>query len=144
MKPDPAGRQAEEEKNAAAEAEGPGTVLEPPSSTGYGEGETPGGGERTTPGDGASAARALPKQFFRTVKLNPDRLNRDAGKIAAEVLQHFTTLKAACVEVKLDIEAQLPEGIEESIHRILLENAPLVLNQRASQLLESCKPLRTQ
>ncbi len=122
VKSDAAGKQAEEEKKAA-EASATGSVVAEPSNGGYGE---TAGGEGNTSGETASGEPeppALPKRFFGSVKLNPDRLGRDAGKIAEEVLQHLTTLTGANVKVTLDIHAELPDGVEESVQRVVIENA---------------------
>jgi uncharacterized protein len=130
VKPEPAAKQDEAEKKAAAAAAGKGGsgVAETPDGD-YGSSGKTGGGEGTSstggmPGSGGEpASPGLPKRFFGTVQLNPDRLGRDAGKIAEEILQHLTTLKGAKVEVKLDIQAEFPEGADESVQRIVIENA---------------------
>ncbi len=67
--------------------------------------------------------RRVLRRFHGSVSLNPDRLGRDAGNIAQEVLQHLTTLPDASVRVTLEIEAILPEGVPDNVVRTVTENA---------------------
>jgi len=69
------------------------------------------------------AAPPKPKRFFGSVKLNPQRAGRDAGKIAEEIIQHLTLQPGATVEVTLEIQAQIPEGASDSTVRTVMENA---------------------
>jgi predicted AAA+ superfamily ATPase len=69
------------------------------------------------------AAPPKPKRFFGSVKLNPQRAGRDAGKIAEEIIQHLTLQPGATVEVILEIQAQMPEGASDSTVRTVMENA---------------------
>lgn len=64
----------------------------------------------------------LPTRFFATADVDPDRLGRDAGKIAEEVLQHLTTLPDSKVRVTVEVEALLPKGVAEDIQRVVEEN----------------------
>lgn len=54
--------------------------------------------------------------------MNPTRLGRDAGRIAQEVLAHLTGLKDANVTVTVEIQAQLPEGVDQPTVRTVTEN----------------------
>jgi len=65
----------------------------------------------------------LPRRFHGTVKLDPERVGRDAGKIAEEVIAHLLVQKGARVSVTLEIHAELPEGAGESLVRTVTENA---------------------
>jgi adenylosuccinate lyase len=47
----------------------------------------------------------------------------DAGKIADEVIQHLTSLLGAEVEVTLEIQANVPDGVPDNVVRIVTENA---------------------
>ena len=69
-----------------------------------------------------SVAAHLPRRFFGTVRLDPDRAGRDMGTVAEEVLQHLTTLPGAKVEVSVEISATVPDGVSESVRRIVDEN----------------------
>jgi predicted AAA+ superfamily ATPase len=72
---------------------------------------------------GKPPAPAKPKRFYGAVQLNPERVGRDAGKIAEEVVQHLALQPGATVEVTLEIRAQMPEGAPDNIVRIVTENA---------------------
>ena len=74
---------------------------------------------------------SLPRRFHGSVKLDSSRLGRDAGKIAEEIVQHLSTLQGAQVEIILEIQAQIPDGVPENIVRIVLENcSTLKFDQR--------------
>jgi hypothetical protein len=47
---------------------------------------------------------------------------RDAGMIMEEVVKHLTSLYGAKVKVTLEIEAELPNGVSESLVRTVMEN----------------------
>ena len=68
------------------------------------------------------AAPKLPRRFFGTVTLDPDRAGRDMGDVAEEVLQNLTTLPDAKVRVTVEIEAEFPEGVAGDTQRVVDEN----------------------
>jgi hypothetical protein len=72
---------------------------------------------------GQPAPSPKPKRFFGSVQLNPQRVGRDAGKIAEEIVQHLALQPGANVEVTLEITAQMPDGAPDNIVRIVTENA---------------------
>jgi len=65
---------------------------------------------------------ALPRRFYGSVDLNPDRVGRDAGKVAEEVIQHLSTLAGAKLRVTLEIEADVAGGVPENTQRTVSEN----------------------
>ena len=65
----------------------------------------------------------LPRRFFGTVEIDPDRASRDMGRVAEEVLQHLTTLPGGRVRVTVEIEAEVAEGVSEEVQRIVDENS---------------------
>ncbi len=67
--------------------------------------------------------KPLYRRFYGTVYLDPERVIRDAGNITNEILSHLLKLPQAKVVVSLDIHADLPEGVPESVVRIVTENA---------------------
>ena len=97
---------------------------------------TPGGGESgPSKEDGGGGVRPgeevrepepkktiLPKRFFGSVGLNPDRLGREAGRIAEEILQHLSTIRGTQIKVTLEIEATIPSGVAEDTQRVVTEN----------------------
>ena len=73
------------------------------------------------PGDEPAGPR-LPRRFFGTVEINPDRAGRDMGQVAEEVLQHLTTLPGGKTKVTVEIEAEVPEGMSDDMQRVINEN----------------------
>ncbi len=106
--------QAEQASTAAAVA---GTQVAQPGTSG----QTTATQIEANPGK--PPAPAKPKRFYGSVQLNPERVGRDAGKIAEEVVQHLALQPGATVEVTLEIRAQMPEGAPDNIVRIVTENA---------------------
>ena len=62
------------------------------------------------------------KRYHASVKLDPLRPGRDASQIAEEVIGHLSGLLGANVEVRLEIQAYVPEGVPDNIVRIVTEN----------------------
>ncbi|HEY8692086.1 MAG TPA: AAA+ family ATPase, partial [Chloroflexota bacterium] len=71
----------------------------------------------------APAAPKKPRRFHGTVPLRAKLVTGDAGKIADEVIQHLTSLLGAEVEVTLEIQANVPDGVPDNVVRIVTENA---------------------
>ena len=69
------------------------------------------------------AASTRPKRFHGTVTLDTTRVGRDASKIAEEVIAHLASLVGARVTVIIEIEADLPEGVPDSVVRTVTENS---------------------
>ena len=55
-------------------------------------------------------------------KLDTQRVGRDAGDIAQEVIRHLTGLLGSDVEVTIEIHAKIPEGAPENVVRTVTEN----------------------
>jgi len=70
--------------------------------------------------------------FVGSVPLDESRVGRDAGRIADEVLGHLTTLPGARAKVTLEIEVEVPEGVEDDVVRIVSENATTLKFTNAS------------
>jgi predicted AAA+ superfamily ATPase len=62
------------------------------------------------------------RRFHGSVTLDPTRVGRDAGKIAEEVISHLAGLVGSKVDVTMEIQAELPEGVSEEVVRIVQEN----------------------
>jgi predicted AAA+ superfamily ATPase len=127
VKPETARRQLEEDV-----AKGGGTRDGRGGSDGTGsEGDGPdgrnGGAKDGKDGregrGGGPLPEARPKRFHGTVILNADRVGRDAGKIAEEVIAHLTGLVGATVTVTLEIEAEIPSGAPNQVVRTVTENS---------------------
>jgi len=65
---------------------------------------------------------AAPTRYHGTVRLDPGRVGRDAGRIADEVIAHLVGLVGADVTVTLEIEASIPGGAPEQVVRIVTQN----------------------
>jgi len=90
-----------------------------PGGSGGGPSVGPGGGPVPPPEHRPRVMR----RFHGSVALDSDRLGRDAGRIAEEVVQHLTTLGKARIRLTLEIDADLPEGAPDNVIRIVTENA---------------------
>jgi len=84
-------------------------IMEPAGSPGVGDPEPTG--------------EKLPSRFRGTVMLSPDRPARDMHQVVEAIIEQLTTIPGASVELKLEIDAEVPSGIDKNKSRILLENA---------------------
>jgi hypothetical protein len=90
---------------------------------------TNGGGsdsDGATPGSGAStsdAEPALPTRFFAVTEIGAERMIRDFGRLAQEVVQNLTALDGTAVTVRVEIEAVRPDGFPDHVVRTVTENA---------------------
>ncbi|MDP6996548.1 MAG: hypothetical protein QF569_10425 [Candidatus Poribacteria bacterium] len=64
-----------------------------------------------------------PTTFIGSVKLNEERVGRDAGQIADEILSHLTSLPGVEATISMEIEIKVPGGVEGHVVRIVKENA---------------------
>ncbi len=125
VKPDVA--QAQMDADAAKSARpSPGGQTEPAAVGGAepsAAGTEPGGtGPATGTEPSAEPAKPVYRRFYGSVKLDALRVGRDASRIADEVLQHLTKLVDADVEVTLEIQARLPDGVSDKTVRDVTEN----------------------
>ena len=111
VKPDVARRQIEAERTEPAD---------PPPGPGPGPGPGPDSDRPDPPGP--TPPTQLPRRFFGTVEISPDRAGRDMGQVAEEVLQHLTTLPGGRVTVTVDIQAEVTEGVAQDVQRVIDEN----------------------
>ncbi len=101
-----------------------------PGSTTGGPGPIPGDSPTGQPGatGGQSGTTVTPppvqqlRRFHGSVKLDPQRLLRDASKITEEVVQHLSSIVGADVQVTLDIQVELPAAASEKLVRDVTEN----------------------
>jgi hypothetical protein len=75
---------------------------------------------KAPPSDDAEQKR--PKRYHGTVKLDSNRVGRDAGRIADEIISHLVGLVGSSVSVTLEIEAQMPQGTPDHVVRTVTEN----------------------
>jgi hypothetical protein len=64
-----------------------------------------------------------PRRFYGSVHLDPLRMGRDAGQISEAVVQHLASVVGSDVEIRLEIEAQIPDGAPDEVVRTVTENA---------------------
>ena len=116
VKPDIATAQAEADADAASAA-GRETGKATPGVS------EPASRGAPSPGAPVDDTPVLPRRFFGTVEINPDRAARDMGKVAEEVLQHLTALPKVNATITVEIAIEAPEGVSEDIQRVVTENA---------------------
>lgn len=64
-----------------------------------------------------------PTRFLGTVMISPDRPARDIQLIVEAVVEMLTTLPDSEVSLKLEIDAEIPSGLDRGRVRTLVENA---------------------
>jgi hypothetical protein len=117
VKPEIARRQMDAERPVAP---GPGAGAVSPG--GGGGAALPGAVPGVTPPPTGPVESPKPRRFHGTVKLDPTRVGRDAGKIADEVISHMVGLVGSNVTVTLEIEAEVKSGTPDNVVRIVTEN----------------------
>lgn len=122
VKPDVAAKQLEAEAvvgsdSASTESTAPTPIKTPGQSYTASGGQTAGAEVETDPPQAAK-----PKRFYGTVSLDPIRAGRDAQQVIEEVLQHLTGLPGATVEVTMEIEAKVSDGIPDEVVGTVTEN----------------------
>jgi predicted AAA+ superfamily ATPase len=122
VKPQVAAEQIAADAAAAAGATTPGGVEYGAPAATYQAGTAQNGKALPPPPVAPLVAETRPTRFQGSVRLDPTRVSRDAGKIAEEVVQHLTGLMDAKVEVTLEIHAELPEGAPDHVVRTVTEN----------------------
>lgn len=81
-------------------------------------GEQPTAGAPTPP-----SAEKKPTRFTGTVMISPERPAKDIHQIVEAIVEQLTTLPGSVVKLKLEIEADVPSGLERAKVRTLVENA---------------------
>ncbi len=61
-------------------------------------------------------------RFFGSMEADPERLKRDVGKIADDVISHLNSVPDSTVTVTLEIHANAAQGFQEEIRRTVGEN----------------------
>lgn len=76
-------------------------------------------------GNGEKPEDSAPRlrRFHGTVDLDPERVGRDASRIADEVIAHLSGQVGAEVRVTLEIEAEIPSGVPDNVVRTVTENS---------------------
>jgi uncharacterized protein len=69
------------------------------------------------------APKLPPNVFIGSVKLDGERLVKDAGRVVIEVLEHLSVLPEATVEATLELRITVPDGVKDDVVRTVSENA---------------------
>ena len=81
-------------------------------------GRQPAGGPPTS-----STPEKKPTRFTGTVMISPERPARDIHQIVEAIVEQLTTLPGSKVKLRLEIEADVPSGLDRAKVRTLVENA---------------------
>ena len=81
---------------------------------------TPGGDPG---GEPAPPPEKKPTRFVGTVMISADRPARDIHQIVEAIIEQLTTLPGNDVSLKLEIDAEVPSGLDRTKVRTLIENA---------------------
>ncbi len=65
----------------------------------------------------------LPTRFYGVATLSPDRPAKDFARVMEGIVEPLVELMGAQVKIRVEIEADVPDGINRDHARILLENA---------------------
>ncbi|PZR80631.1 MAG: hypothetical protein DLM65_07565, partial [Candidatus Aeolococcus gillhamiae] len=71
----------------------------------------------------AVAGLARAQRFYGVVSVDPDRLGRDAGRIAQEVVAHLNALVGTEMEVTIEVRATKEDGFPDEVVNLVNENA---------------------
>jgi predicted AAA+ superfamily ATPase len=113
IKPD----EAEAHRPAPAQPGSGGAPGGPDSGTPTPGGEVVDGGPVTPPPE------KKPTRFTGAVMISPERPARDIHQIVEAIVEQLTTLPGSRVKLRLEIEADVPSGLERAKVRTLVENA---------------------
>ena len=83
---------------------------------------TPGGQTTGAGPETPSTQAAKPKRFYGTVLLDTIRTGPAAQRIIEEVVQHLAGLPGADVEVTMEIQAKVSDGVPDDVVRTVTEN----------------------
>jgi predicted AAA+ superfamily ATPase len=83
----------------------------------------PGMAEPSGAGPTPHAAEKKPTRFTGAVMISPDRPARDMHQIVEAIVEQLTTLPGNKVKLRLEIDAEVPSGLDRAKVRTLVENA---------------------
>ncbi len=79
--------------------------------------------EKPTLPDDHGNTEQLPKNFYGSVMISPDRPAREIHQIVEAIVEQLTTIPGSEVTLKLEIDADVPSGLDKAKVRTLMENA---------------------
>ncbi len=91
----------------------------------FGDGPEPDGFGDRPPSDKPETVddEKLPTRFLGAVMISSDRPAKEIHQVVEGIIEQLTTIAGASVEIKLEIDADVPGGIDKGKSRTLLENA---------------------
>ncbi|WP_336969317.1 hypothetical protein [Sphingobium aromaticiconvertens] len=131
----------ERSANAAVVIDGDSIIIKPDAAEAHrpaprqptsGGGDTSGGAGEPAPGPGETSpggppepppAEKLPTRFTGAVMISADRPAREIHQIVEAIVEQLTTLPGSAVRLRLEIEADVPSGLDRAKVRTLVENA---------------------
>jgi hypothetical protein len=69
------------------------------------------------------ATEKKPTRFTGTVMISSERPAREIHQIVEAIVEQLTTLPGSSVKLKLEIDAEVPSGLDRAKVRTLVENA---------------------
>ena len=109
---------------AVAERHRPAPMQPGPAVTPTGPGDMPpSGGQPAGGGPTAPAPERKPTRFTGTVMISSERPARDIHQIVEAIVEQLTTIPGSNVKLRLEIDAEVPSGLERAKVRTLIENA---------------------
>ena len=93
------------------------------TSPGTSDGTPPSDGVPTDGGPTAPPTEKKPTRFSGAVMISPERPARDIHQIVEAIVEQLTTLPGSQVKIRLEIEADVPDGLDRAKVRTLIENA---------------------
>lgn len=108
---------AQAERTTSPSVTSSGAPVSPTTADGEREGGT------TAPVGPAPEAPKDPTRFQGTVMISADRPARDMAQIVEAIVEQLTTVPGAEVTLRLEIDAEVPSGLDRSKIRTLTENA---------------------
>ena len=110
-------------KPAVAEAHRPAPPQPAAGGAPAGPDEKARGLEEPTAGGAPTPVEKKPTRFTGAVMISPERPARDIHQIVEAIVEQLTTLPGSQVKLRLEIEAEVPGGLERAKVRTLVENA---------------------
>jgi hypothetical protein len=86
------------------------------------EGEKPGPGSEDAGAETPPVER-LPTRFVGTVMISAERPAREIHQVVEAIVEQLTTIQGSEVALKLEIDAEVPSGLDRAKVRTLIENA---------------------
>jgi hypothetical protein len=80
-------------------------------------------GASTGSGSSTMVTEKLPTRFIGSVVISSERPARDIHQIVEAIVEQLTTLPGSEVSLKLEIDAEVPGGLDRAKVRTLMENA---------------------